>query len=200
LDRRSPPRTARPHPRMEPAALPHLRHILREYEAHHNGHRPHMTLARAAPDRPLPPEVARSGSLTRPPLRPRRRRHPRIPTSRLTCEDEVFGKDREYRRFLRQAIASSRSATGSSAGGWYLMSSEPLSMPGGDCGVSGAPAAPTSSLTAHPGAPTFPDAACIRYRLLGRRGSPAAWMRAGRGRFRTRSICQAQPSLTECGP
>ena len=38
--------------------LPHLRHILREYEAHHNGHRPHMALAGAAPGKPLPPEVA----------------------------------------------------------------------------------------------------------------------------------------------
>jgi len=38
--------------------LPHLRRILREYEAHHNRHRPHMALAGAAPDRPLPPEVA----------------------------------------------------------------------------------------------------------------------------------------------
>jgi len=39
-------------------SLPHLRRILTEYEAHHNGHRPHMALASAAPDRPLPPEVA----------------------------------------------------------------------------------------------------------------------------------------------
>jgi hypothetical protein len=39
-------------------SLPHLGHILREYETHHNGHEPHLTLAGAAPDRPLPPEVA----------------------------------------------------------------------------------------------------------------------------------------------
>jgi putative transposase len=37
--------------------LPHLRRILREYETHHNTHRPHMALAGAAPDKPLPPEV-----------------------------------------------------------------------------------------------------------------------------------------------
>jgi putative transposase len=37
--------------------LAHLRHIPREYENHRNGHRPHMTLAGAAPDKPLPPEV-----------------------------------------------------------------------------------------------------------------------------------------------
>jgi putative transposase len=37
--------------------LPHLRHILRDYKTHHNTHRPHMALASAAPDKPLPPEV-----------------------------------------------------------------------------------------------------------------------------------------------
>jgi hypothetical protein len=37
--------------------LPHLRRILREYEARHNGHRPHTALASAAPARPLPAEV-----------------------------------------------------------------------------------------------------------------------------------------------
>ena len=37
--------------------LPHLRRILRDYETHHNPHRPHMALASAAPDKPLPPEA-----------------------------------------------------------------------------------------------------------------------------------------------
>jgi len=37
--------------------LPHLRRILCDYEIHHNSHRPHMALASAAPDKPLPPEV-----------------------------------------------------------------------------------------------------------------------------------------------
>jgi putative transposase len=37
--------------------LPHLRRVLREYETHHNTHRPHMALASAAPDKPLPSEV-----------------------------------------------------------------------------------------------------------------------------------------------
>jgi len=37
--------------------LPHLRRVLRDYETHHNTHRPHMALASAAPDKPLPPEV-----------------------------------------------------------------------------------------------------------------------------------------------
>ena len=37
--------------------LPHLRRVLREYETHHNTHRPHMALASAAPEKPLPPEV-----------------------------------------------------------------------------------------------------------------------------------------------
>jgi putative transposase len=36
---------------------PHLRQILRDYEVHHNTHRPHMALASAAPDKPLPPEI-----------------------------------------------------------------------------------------------------------------------------------------------
>jgi putative transposase len=37
--------------------LPHLRRVLRDYETHHNTHRPHMALASAAPDKPLPPEI-----------------------------------------------------------------------------------------------------------------------------------------------
>jgi putative transposase len=35
----------------------HLRRILRDYEAHHNTHRPHMGLSSAAPLKPLPPNV-----------------------------------------------------------------------------------------------------------------------------------------------
>jgi len=38
--------------------LPHPRHTVRDFETHHNTHRPHMALASAAPDKPLPPEVA----------------------------------------------------------------------------------------------------------------------------------------------
>ena len=38
-------------------SLPHLRHLLRDYATHHNGHRLQMALASAAPDKPLPPEV-----------------------------------------------------------------------------------------------------------------------------------------------
>jgi putative transposase len=34
-----------------------LHRILRDYETHHNTHRPHMTPASAAPDKPLPPEI-----------------------------------------------------------------------------------------------------------------------------------------------
>ena len=37
--------------------LAHLRRVLREYEKHHNAHRPHMALHSAASDKPLPPEV-----------------------------------------------------------------------------------------------------------------------------------------------
>jgi transposase InsO family protein len=35
----------------------HLRRVLREYEVHHNTHRPHMGLSAAAPLKPLPPNV-----------------------------------------------------------------------------------------------------------------------------------------------
>jgi transposase InsO family protein len=35
----------------------HLRRVLREYEHHHNTHRPHMGLSAAAPLKPLPPNV-----------------------------------------------------------------------------------------------------------------------------------------------
>ncbi|WP_369125601.1 integrase core domain-containing protein [Catenulispora rubra] len=35
----------------------HLRRILRESEAHHNNHRPHMGLSAAAPRKTLPPNV-----------------------------------------------------------------------------------------------------------------------------------------------
>jgi hypothetical protein len=36
--------------------LPHLRHILRDCETHHNTRRPHTALAGAARDKPLPPD------------------------------------------------------------------------------------------------------------------------------------------------
>jgi putative transposase len=36
---------------------PHLRRILREYESHHNQHRPHRSLNGAAPLKPLPEPV-----------------------------------------------------------------------------------------------------------------------------------------------
>jgi len=35
----------------------HLRHILRQYETHHNQHRPHRSLHSAAPLKPLPQPV-----------------------------------------------------------------------------------------------------------------------------------------------
>lgn len=37
--------------------LAHLRSVLRQYEGHHNQHRPHMSLHSAAPTKPLPPEI-----------------------------------------------------------------------------------------------------------------------------------------------
>jgi len=55
LDRRMPTRTPRPDPCLEPAV--YLRRVLRDYETHHDTHRPHMALAGAAQDKPLPPEI-----------------------------------------------------------------------------------------------------------------------------------------------
>ncbi len=84
--------------------LPHLRRILHEYEAHHNGHRPRMALAGAAPDKPFPPEVADLEALPRSPPRPR---HPRESTSRLICADEAFGKDNPTTRSAPEPITPS---------------------------------------------------------------------------------------------
>ena len=40
----------------------HLRRILREYETHHNQHRPHRSLHGAAPLKPLPNRSILSGT------------------------------------------------------------------------------------------------------------------------------------------
>jgi hypothetical protein len=70
----------------------HLLQILREYEAHHNGHRPHRSLGQAAPLRPLPAPVTDLDSL-------RVRRHQRsAPSSANTRSrhdpDAAFGTHR----------------------------------------------------------------------------------------------------------
>ena len=51
--------------------LGHLRSVLRQYEAHHNRHRPHMALHGAAPTKPLPSEIVDLQAF-------RARRHDRI--------------------------------------------------------------------------------------------------------------------------
>jgi transposase InsO family protein len=43
----------------------HLLHALRDYEAFYNEHRPHRTLAGAAPLRPLPEPITEPDRLTR---------------------------------------------------------------------------------------------------------------------------------------
>jgi transposase InsO family protein len=52
----------------------HLLHALREYERHHNDHRPHRGIANARPLRPLPEPITDPTTLTR----LRIRRHDRL--------------------------------------------------------------------------------------------------------------------------
>ena len=70
----------------------HLLHALREVEAYHNDHRPHRTLASAAPLRPLPSPITDTGRLDHLDIH----RHDRlggirVRTRRLTCADVVLG-------------------------------------------------------------------------------------------------------------
>ena len=60
--------------------LPHLRRTLRDYETHHNTHRPHMALVGAAPDMPLPPAATD------------------LPAFRARRHDRVGGVVHEYRQ------------------------------------------------------------------------------------------------------
>ena len=81
----------------------HLLHALREFEQFYNAHRPHQGIANARPLHPLPPPIT-DPDADHPPrhtkTRPPRRHPPRVPTCRLTCTDEVFGKDRASQRGL----------------------------------------------------------------------------------------------------
>jgi hypothetical protein len=68
----------------------HLRHALREYERHHNQHRPHRGLANTRPLRPLPEPITDTATLPR--LRIHRQRPPpRIRERRLTSTDGILG-------------------------------------------------------------------------------------------------------------
>ncbi len=52
----------------------HLLHALREYENHHNGHRPHRGIANARPLQPLPEPITDTAAITHPQIR----RHDRL--------------------------------------------------------------------------------------------------------------------------
>ena len=92
---------------------PHLRHCLGQFELHYNEHRPHQAMHQAAPLRAVPPvstmsmpvsvrirskkagnfaSRSRISPLGRPPQRPARRHHPRIPACRLNCTDVIFDR------------------------------------------------------------------------------------------------------------
>jgi putative transposase len=69
----------------------HLRRILREYETHHNQHRPHRSLDSAAPLKPPPEPVDLAQH--------RVRRHPRVGGTineyrLVACRDQVLGTRR----------------------------------------------------------------------------------------------------------
>jgi hypothetical protein len=72
----------------------HLLHALREYERHHNRHRPHRGIANARPLQPLPEPITDPATLARlrhPSKRSARRPPPRIRSCRLTSADGIFG-------------------------------------------------------------------------------------------------------------
>jgi Integrase core domain len=74
--------------------LSHLRRILRDNETHHNTHRPHLALASAAPDKPLPAEVVD------------------LDAFRAQKHDRASGAIREYHRAARPARTALSASTG----------------------------------------------------------------------------------------
>jgi putative transposase len=75
----------------------HLLRALREFEDHHNRHRPHQAMDQAAPLRPVPDPVPDPGSTARLDIRRRDRLGGLIHEYRrgcLTCTDVIFGKRR----------------------------------------------------------------------------------------------------------
>jgi hypothetical protein len=70
----------------------HQLHALREYERHHNRHRPHRGIANARPLNPLPEPITGPATITHLHIRRHdRRTPPRIRTRRLNCTDEIVG-------------------------------------------------------------------------------------------------------------
>src|SRR4051812_35878732 len=72
VDPNLPPRPARPDTDLQPGT--HLLHALREYQRHHNNHRPHQGIATARPLQPVPEPITDPATLTR----LRIRRHDRL--------------------------------------------------------------------------------------------------------------------------
>ncbi|MEU1628414.1 hypothetical protein ABZ746_24400 [Streptomyces sp. NPDC020096] len=71
----------------------HLCHALRQFELHHNAHRPHQAMNQAAPLRSPRTDHRSHANLPsgHTPPRPTRRSDPRVPARRLTWSDEIFG-------------------------------------------------------------------------------------------------------------
>lgn len=69
----------------------HLLHTLREYERHHDRHRPHRGIATAAAATRTDDRSRHDHTPTHPPTRSPRRAPPRIRSSSVSCTDDVLG-------------------------------------------------------------------------------------------------------------
>jgi hypothetical protein len=95
-------------------------HALREFERHHNQHRPHRGIAKARPPRALPDPTTEPAALAppvHPPTQPTRRTHPRIraclsagrysfPLRQAEVHESVTGTLREARDGLDRILGT----------------------------------------------------------------------------------------------